>query len=325
MKKLLLVLLVVALVSFLFVGCLPVTPSEGEGEGEGEAEICPTVAVTSQVAVGAKTYIKAGKQTITVTFEVPTEPVSVFAGGSIKGNPEGIPDNAVEVIMYPDAEKIVYTGTFNFLGSGRQKVSENNFIYNPSCSEDYIYVLTCETCAPCKYPYIVDSVGPDSEIVISTKDCVCEGCDLIFKTSTQSEVCGVTPDCCGDDCSGFASYTIDLYTSDPFDACCDVPCVTPVYSCPIGTACPVDCTLSCITEGTTTTKKYYVVVTLLDIVENKTRYYATVELDSACGITVTEYYENVKPAGSDTYECTDWTSVKDTDTTIGVCYGLSEV
>ena len=39
MKKLLLVLLVAALASFLFVGCMPVTPSEGEGEGE--AEICP--------------------------------------------------------------------------------------------------------------------------------------------------------------------------------------------------------------------------------------------------------------------------------------------
>jgi len=38
MKKLFLVLLVVALVSFLFVGCVPVTPSEGEGEGEGECE-----------------------------------------------------------------------------------------------------------------------------------------------------------------------------------------------------------------------------------------------------------------------------------------------
>jgi len=32
MKKLLLVLLVVTLAAFLFVGCLPTTPTEGEGE-----------------------------------------------------------------------------------------------------------------------------------------------------------------------------------------------------------------------------------------------------------------------------------------------------
>ena len=39
MKKLFLVLLVVTLAAFLFVGCLPVTPSEGEGEGEGEGDV----------------------------------------------------------------------------------------------------------------------------------------------------------------------------------------------------------------------------------------------------------------------------------------------
>ena len=84
MKKLLLVLLVVALASFLFVGCLPTTPAEGEGEGEGEVGICPTVSVTSQVAVGGKNYIKGGTQTITVTFAVPTEPVSVYVGNAFE-------------------------------------------------------------------------------------------------------------------------------------------------------------------------------------------------------------------------------------------------
>ena len=38
MRKLLLVLLVVTLAAFLFIGCLPATPTEGEGEGEGEIE-----------------------------------------------------------------------------------------------------------------------------------------------------------------------------------------------------------------------------------------------------------------------------------------------
>ena len=318
MKKLLLVLLVVTLASFLFVGCLPTTPpAEGEGEGEGEAEICPTVAVTSQVAIGGKNYIKAGTQTITVTFAVPTEPVSVYVGGSLKvvilnNNPQGVPDNAAEVVMYANADKTEYTGTFSFLESAKQKASENNIVSNPSCSEAYIYVLTCETCAPCKYPYIVDGVGPESEIEITTKKCVCEGCDLIFKTPTQSEECGVTDVCCGDDCSGFASYTIDLYLSDPFDDCCDVPCVTPEYSCTAGIACPVDCTLSCLPADT-----YYVVVTLLDAVGNKTRYFAKIVLAADCTFTVTEYSANVLDT------CTDWTNDGDTDTTIGVCFGVN--
>jgi hypothetical protein len=76
MKKLLLVLLVAALASYLLVGCIPVTP--GEGEGEGEVGICPAITISSQQAVGTKTYIKGGTQTITVTFAVPTEPVSIW-------------------------------------------------------------------------------------------------------------------------------------------------------------------------------------------------------------------------------------------------------
>ena len=41
MKKLLIVLLVVALAAFLLVGCIPVTPGEGEGEGEVIVPIAP--------------------------------------------------------------------------------------------------------------------------------------------------------------------------------------------------------------------------------------------------------------------------------------------
>ena len=55
MKKLLLVLLVVTLASFLFVGCLPTTPTEGEGEGEGEAEPAVTVAIGDSVVLVGKT------------------------------------------------------------------------------------------------------------------------------------------------------------------------------------------------------------------------------------------------------------------------------
>jgi len=303
MKKLLLVLMVVAMASFLLVGCLPGVVVDGdEDEDEGEPEICPTVAVTSQVAVAGKNYIKAGSQTITVTFAVPTEPVSVFVGALLKTNPAGVPEGAVEVVMYPNADKTVYTGKTTFAGD---------------CDVDYIYVLTCETCAPCKYPYTVDGVGPASQIKITSKACVCVGCDLTFKTPTQTTVCGVTGVCCGDACSGFASYTIDLYASMPFDECCDIPCVTPAYSCTAGVACPVDCTLSCIVGGTATLDKtYYVVATLLDKVGNKTRYYATVVLDSGCGVTVAEYTANVQSG-----LCSDYTVTKELPAaaTIGAC------
>ena len=311
MKKLLFVLLVVALASFLLVGCMPTTPAEGEGEGETVTAVCPIVSVTSQVAIEGKTYIKGGTQTITVEFAVPTEPISVYVGGNLKNavpvnnNPEGVPDNAVEVIMYPDAEKKIYTGTFNFLlGSLVRQELNGNTLNNLSCSEDYIYVLTCNSCAPCKYPYIVDSVGPKSVIEISNGAiCSCEGCTIEFDSQKDDSTCNVTTPCCGDDCSGFASYAIDLYLAPPFNDCCEVPCITPEYSCPGGVACPIDCTLTCITGTTSTTDKvYYAVVTLLDNVGNKTRYYATLALDSACGLTVQEYVANVQDG-----LCSDYT------------------
>jgi len=309
MKKLLLVLLVVALASFLFVGCLPTTPpAEGEGEGEGEVGICPTVAVTSQVAIAGKNYIKGGKQTITVTFAVPTEPVSVYVGDDLKTMPLA----TTEVVMYANADKTVYTGTFTF---SKDAIDD--------CNEAYIYVETCDACAFCKYPYTVDTVGPASEIKISNGAvCTCEGCTIEFD-STKDTIDCTTDVCCGDYCSGLASYTIDLYTVKPFDKCCDISCATPAYSCPGGVACPVDCTLTCITGTLTTTDKvYYAVATLLDNVGNRTRYYATLTLDSACGLTVQEYTANVQDGLCSDYTVTTGSAQEVTPTDpaeIGLC------
>ena len=255
MKKLLLVLLVVALAAFLFVGCIPTTPGEGEGEGEGEAEICPTVHVTSQVAVGTKTYIKGGKQTITVTFAVPTEPVSVYVGSGLKVTLPG-----EEVVMYPNATKTVYTGTFEFGKS------------SGDCGEAYIYVETCGTCTPCPYPYIVDTGKPSiGKVEICVDKCTCAGCELTFTGQKKDKICGVcgVKDYCEDCCSGFASWTVEIYKEYPFKTCCDIPCLVPLDS---GTGtCQVDFTTTCLEASSagSGTRTVYALVTLLDNVGNK--------------------------------------------------------
>jgi len=291
MKKLLLVLLVVTLASFLFVGCLPTTPAEGEGEGEGEVGICPTVSVTSQVEVAGKTYIKGGKQTITVTFAVPTEPVSVYVGSGIKV--AVLPGE--EVVMYPNADKTVYTGTYDF-GS----------LSGATCGEAYIYVETCETCAYCKYPYTVDTVAPYAAIEVCVDKCVCPpGCELSF-TSASATACDVTTVDCGDDCSGFASWSMDIYDKDPFDDCCLVPCVVPIAS--DSGVCPISFTPACLK-----TSPAFVVVTLVDEVGNETKMFAEVTFtpDTCDGITVVQYKPNV-------LGCTDWDVPVDTPDIIGI-------
>ena len=274
MKKLLLVLLVAALASFLFVGCLPVTPAEGEGEGEGEAEICPTVSITSQVAVAGKNYIKAGSQTITVTFAVPTEPVSVYVGAALKDNPVGIPETAEEVVLYTADGGLTYTGTVLFAGD---------------CDEAYIYVLTCDTCAPCKYPYTVDGLPPEATVEICIVDCDCAGCELVFSSDVTTDTCDPDEVLCDDDCSGFASWSIDIYEHYPFDECCEVPCYEPIES---GSGvCPIDFTTTCLTDATAGLDIVYAVVTLVDNVGNSTKFGADIEFnpDSCDILTVTPW------------------------------------
>ena len=324
MKKLLLVLMVVALASFLFVGCTPTVPAEGEGEGEGETVVsaCPTVSVTSEVEIEGVKYIKGAKQTITVTFAEATEMVSVYVTAALKDNPSGVPSSAVELVMYPDADNKVWTGTNRF------------GVYNGSeCVDGYVYVSTCTTCAPCKFAYVVDEYGPCSEILISeypTTGCSCGGVNINFASTTVS--CAT---CCNDECTGFDTATFDLYKSDPFDTCCDVPCISPIATC-TSVGCPIDCTISCFNiydyytyvAGATyndAEEDFFLVATLADLVGNKTYYYATIVMDSSTVGLVTEYIDD-QDAGS----CTGWTdgekAVANTTTgVIGACAGAYDV
>jgi hypothetical protein len=291
MKKLLLVLLVVALASFLFVGCIPVTPPPNGEEGEGEVEVCPTVSITSEVEIAGKKYIKGAAQTITVTFTEATEPVAVYVADAIKDYGAGVPDDAVELVMYADADKKVYTGEYRFGTAGLN-----------DCYEGYIYVTTCATCAPCKFAYTVDEEGPCSLIKLyEGTNCSCGGFDIVFKGGTSASTC-IT--CCNDYCTALDEYTIDLYKTNPFDVCCDVPCASTIASCS-GTGCEIDCTMLCVNIADYTvvdTKDFYLVATLKDKVGNSRRYYAIVNIDSDDIITVQEY-RGLTSSGT----CTNWT------------------
>ena len=336
MKKLLLVLMVVALAAFLLVGCIPSTPAEGEGEGEGEVEICPTLTVSGEVTITGAKYLKKGTQTITVTFAAATQPVSVYVSAKLDGdtatkaNPVGIPETAQEVSMSADATKKVYTGKFYFKGDA-------------DCDTAYIYVVTCGTCAPCKYPYTVDNTGPCSKVTIwesPTTGCACGGVNINFVTQAVS--CAT---CCGDYCTGLATATFDLYKTNPFGTCCDIPCISPIATC-TSTGCPINCTIPCFdiskyyvysaselsfdiskyhvynaAELNTIHPEFYLVATLADKVGNKTYYYATVEVDSGTVRTVTEYKNDTAFAN-----CTTWASgVARADGTIGACADLDGV
>jgi len=262
MKKLILVLLVVALAAFLLVGCIPVTPGEGE-EGEGEAGV--TVAIEGAVVIDGKTYVSGGIHDVIVTFPAPVagyaDGVLTFCTGDYsKSKDDMLPE--LDFVLFPDATKKIWTGSVDF---GYYIMSE--------CCASYIeiYAGECVDVACIWFPVIVDSEPPDATVEVCLDDCTCAGCELVFSSPTEEYPCDPDELLCGDDCSGLASWSIDIYDVYPFDECCDVPCVEPIES--DSGVCPIDFTTSCLT---TTEEPAYVVVTLVDKVGNSTKFGATI-------------------------------------------------
>lgn len=145
----------------------------------------------------------------------------------------------------------------------------------------------CEAEVCIWFPVIVDCGNPLAEIEILVDDCECAGCTISFESTLTDPDCAEGEECCGDDCSGLARWSVVLYDGDPFDECCDPNvCEEPIGSC-YGTDCPVSCVTDCWTAGT-----YYAVVTLVDAVGNETVYYAKIVvsgdgLTEDCAIEVT--------------------------------------
>ena len=302
MKKLLLVLLVVTLASFLFVGCLPTTPAEGEGEGEGEAEVGVTVDIEGAVVVDGKTYVSGGNHTITVTFPAPV--VGGVAAWISGCSGDYRPNVGSGVVLFPNADRTVWTGSGSFGGCG-------------GCCASYVEVTSgeCDPDVCIWFPVIVDSCYPFALIEIGVEDCECAGCKITFETVTDPVDCADDTVCCDDECSGLASWSVVLYDGDPFDVCCDPNvCEEPIGSCS-GTACPIVCETDCL-PALAQGSYYYAVVTLVDNVGNETVYYARIELTGDgstddCAILVNEGTAAAAPL------CVDWSSL--TTDTIGAC------
>ena len=306
MKKLFLVLLVVTLASFLFVGCLPTTPAEGEGEGEGEGECETTVEIDGAVVVNGKTYVSCGNHDITVTFCTPVVGyadayITYCSGDYSEGGMYKDKPNSGGVVLFPNADRTVWTGS-GYFGGG-----------DTPCCASYVEIWAgeCEDEACIWFPMIVDCDPPFAEIEIVVEDCECEGCAITFESITNTEECLPDEECCGDYCSGLASWSIVLYDDYPFDECCDPSiCEEPIGSCS-GIDCPIECITECLTAGS-----YYAVVTLIDEVGNETVYYAEIILvgdgsTEDCDIQVTEGWPAPAP------DCVQW--IGGATDTIGLC------
>ena len=311
MKKLLLVLLVITIASFLFVGCLPTTPAEGEGEGEGEGECETTVVIDGAVVVDGKTYVSGGNHDITVTF---CAPVAGSVSAYITDCNGDYSKDGGDVVLFPNADKTVWTGSGYFgcmILNGIDKDVPQLIEFCSPCCASYVEIVAgeCLTDVCIQFPVIVDSCAPYAEIGITAESCECEGCEITFDSIINPVDCAADEECCGDDCSGLASWSVVLYDGDPFDECCDPSiCEEPIGSCS-GTACPIECTTECLDAGT-----YYAVVTLVDNVGLEEIYYARIVLGADCEIDITEGFATSPP------DCISWAT--DTTDTIGMCHPI---
>jgi predicted small secreted protein len=306
MKKLLLVLVVVAMASFLLTGCFGV-PDGAEGEDEGEGETGVVVAIEDAVVVDGKTYVSCGTHTITVTFPAPVVGyadawISICSGDY---SPDGVYskdmyDEGTTVVLFPDATRKVWTGSGYF--------GECNGGCTPCCASYVsIYAGECEDEACIWFPVIVDCCEPYAEIDISVDNCTCEDCKLTFESGVNTADCAPDEECCGDSCSGLASWSIVLYEDYPFDECCDPSiCEEPIGSCS-GTTCPIECTTECLSAG-----EYWAVVTLADAVGLETVYIAQIFIgggadeDDTCTVVVAEYGPLASDPCVEFIETHDW-------------------
>jgi len=278
MKKLLLVLAVVAMASFLLVGCLPgTTPAEGEGEGEGEVEVEVAMTIEDEyLSTGGVTFVGCEKD-VTVTFPTAVAPdyVVYVAGKVVDGSSVTYPK---DVVAIPNADRTIWTVTDYNFGDLIEKECE------PVC----VVALVKHPCCPGEEVALrvvtVDCEPPYADLAVTFKDCFdpCAPTDecnpfiggAYFEFSSREAGLCATTDCCGDDCSGFASWTL-VVDPDPCAPACDtVP----------GSACPVEGVVECgcllYATETEETLTYDVTYTLLDNVGNKFEDTWTITVDT---------------------------------------------
>jgi hypothetical protein len=321
MKKLLLVLLVVTLASFLFVGCLPgVVVDDDDDDGDGVVTGV-TVDIEDSVVIDGKTYVQWGNHTVTVTFPEP-----------VAGNVEGylspcsgdlskaviVYDGTIVLFPVPDTDRKVWEGSV-FFGDSELIIEDGywwyGFGWSPCCAS--ILQISAGECVDeycIELPVIIDWEDPFAEIEWEVDNCPCEDCAITFTSVTHEPDCEDPIECCEDCCSGLASWSFTLYDEDPFDKCCDPDvCEEPIDS-GSGT-CPIEFTTDCLAASD---DPYYLLVDLVDNVGLETTYYAKIfvsggsDSDDECIIEVFEGWEEDPP------ECVDW----DTYSTdhIGECW-----
>jgi len=314
MKKLLLVLMVVAMASFLLVGCLPgTTPDNGDGDGDGDGVVEITLEVENYYLdpLTGKTFVNGLDdclQDVIVTIPGGIDAIETYEDSvvyvAVKWYDETTGKDVYSNLMEATStDDIVWTAEdYNFCGilEWDEYLATPAFVAISDCESICLVALVKHPCCPgdeiALEVVTVDGADPYADLFVTVKDCAdpCVEEDecvppagaYIEWTSRTTGDCETT-DCCGDDCSGVGTWTIEV-EPDPCLGPCDL--VT-------GTGCPIEGVLDCgcfpyatgvsVGDDPNDTETYEVKFTLLDNVGNKVEGTWELEFDTDSLISFT--------------------------------------
>jgi hypothetical protein len=285
MKKLLLVLVIVAMASFLLVGCIPGgTTPDGDGGDGGVVEA--TIAFDKEYTDASSVTFIPCSDTITVTLPT-AAPEDYVVYAAVKEEVTGCEECETYICqtpLTPNTDRTVWTGTF--APTVTPKALDQQVYCVDECAPYCVVALLKHPC--CAGEEIAlrvvtpDCTAPDiPDFTFKCYDCnecesVCEpeGAYFTFTSMGAGDACNPGEDDCYDACSGVGEWSFTV------GGVCDLCTLA------TGSDCPVEGTAACgclpwATE-TEETVTYDVEFEIADNVGNKVTatYHLTVDTDS---------------------------------------------
>ena len=231
MKKLLLVLMVVAMASFLLVGCLGTGIINGDDDEEEPPVVqAITIIIEDQYPAAAKEFIRADKLDVIVKFTVAIEEddlvrfVAKEAGAALPAAGKEVTLTEVAGSGRMEWEYELY----DFDDAATYLPSLTSLFGLDDCADICLYVTVVDCCIPDPDPDVyyevvkLDDTDPCVDLVLTVTPCT--GCEddgaILSWSSVTTDPCDPDVDCCVDTCSGVGDWVVE-FEEDICEVVCD--------------------------------------------------------------------------------------------------------
>ena len=291
MKKLLLVLMVVAMASFLFVGCLGdgiIDNGDDDVDDDDDVVEATMTFAKEYTDSGGVTFIPCG-DTVTVTLpsSVETDFVVYIAIKYWEPPSGGDPGFYAydEVPAIPNADRTVWTLTMDISEADCLPICLVAIVQHPCCpGEEVALRIVTVDCTPPTFDLFVKFTDCEDECYVPGECDPPPFAGVSMEWTSRSTVDCETIDCCEDTCSLVNGWSL-VIEPDPCEAPCDtIP----------GTGCPIEGVLECACFAYADTGEtcYYVDFSVEDNVGNSvtSRWKICLDTDEVTSFDVDDNY-----------------------------------